>query len=215
MRSLPKRSRLLHTAAADVSDACTCLLCTLPIMQSLLSQWEEKVARQLEFISELQSPAQRNSMMAVSAASAAREGAAGLRASTRLSSLSGPLAGGQASMRSSLTAAEMGGGQQAGGAAPIISRSSTVASAANGGYGRDASVLMQSVGFGSSFSSASFAAGLDGGGGMSASAPSSPQLWDKVGGVGGMPRRSAFTPGPGLTGMGDTSPVGGAGSTPR
>lgn len=185
-------------------------------MQSLLSQWEEKVARQLEFISELQSPAQRNSMMAVSAASAAREGAAGLRTSTRLSSFSGSLAAGQASMRSSLTAAEMVGGQQAAGTAPIISRSST-ASAANGGFGRDAaapSVLMQSAGFGSSFSTASFAAGLDGGG-MSASAPNSPQLWDKVGGGGGMPRRSAFTPGPGLTGMGDASPVGGTGSTPR
>lgn len=186
----------------------TCLLCVAPRVnaQSLLSQWEEKVARQLEFISELQSPGQRSSMMAVSAASAAREVAAGLRASTRLSS-----------MRSSLTAAEMVGGQQAVGAAPIISRSSTVASAANGGFSTDAaapSALMQSVGFGSSFSSASFAGGLDGGG-MSASSPNFGQLWEKVGGGGGMPRRSAFTPGPGLTGMGDASPVGGAGSTPR
>lgn len=191
-----------------------CVL-VLPLsMQSLLSQWEEKVARQLEFISELQSPTQRNSMMAVSAASAARDGAAGMRASTRLPSFTGPLPDlSQGALRASLTG-EMVGGQQAVGAGPL-SRSSTVASAAGGnrGFSRDvaaSSVLMQSAGFGSSFSSASFAAGL--GGGASVSAPNSPQLWDKAGG-GGAPRRSAFTPGPGLTGMGDVSP--GGGSTPR
>lgn len=174
------------------------------------------MARQLEFISELQSPTQRNSMMAVSAASAARDGVAGMRTSTRLSSFSGPLLGQSAgALRASLTG-EMVGGQQAVGALPL-SRSSTVASNGQGGFSRDAaasSMLLHSTGFGSSISSASFAAGL--GGGMSASAPNSPQLWDKAGGVGGVtgvPRRSAFTPGPGLNGMGDASP--GGGSTPR
>lgn len=203
--------------------------CVPACLQALLSQWEEKVARQLELISELQSPTQRNSMMAVSAASA-RDSAAGLRPS-RLASFTGPLQPPQASMgalRASLSEQQVGG-QQAVGAAPL-SRSSTINSAAGGGlpptggaygaYSRDAaasSMLLQSTGFGSSFSSASFAGGL--GGGMSASAPNSPQLWDKAGGrntlvgEGGVPRRSAFTPGPALNGMGDASP--GGGDTPR
>jgi len=172
--------------------------------QALLSQWEEKVARQLEFISELQSPTKRNSMMAVSAASAARES---MLRSSRIPSLSGPLAG-QGGLG---IGGDMVGGQQAVGPT-TLSRNSTLAPAANAGTG---SSMLQSGGFGSSFSSASFAGGL-GGAYMSASAPNSPQLSDKANsstpvGVSGAPRRSAFTPGPALTGMGDVSP----GNTPR
>jgi hypothetical protein len=211
----------LHAAAVWLLSSLQVLLLTRPLtpahpaplpVQSLLSQWQEKVARQLEFISELQSPTQRNSMMAVSAASAARDGVAGMRTSTRLSSFSAPLGQSAGALRASLTG-EMVGGQQTVGALPL-SRSSTVASNGQGGFSRDAaatSMLLHSTGFGSSISSASFAAGL--GGGLSASAPNSPQLWEKAGGVGGAPRRSAFTPGPGLNGMGDASP--GGGSTPR
>jgi hypothetical protein len=196
-------------------------------LQALLNAWEEKVARQLEFISELQSPTQRNSMMAVSAArDSTAAAAAGLRAShSRIPSFSAALSAQSVeALRASLTG-EMVGGQQAVG--PVsLSRSSTLNAQPPPAAAAAASAhLLRNSGFGSSFSSASFAGGLLGGGGdgggVSASAPSSPQLWDKAGGGGGqggstpvvVPHRSAFTPGPGLTGMGDASP--GGINTPR
>jgi hypothetical protein len=189
------------------------------------------VARQLELISELQSPTQRNSMMAVSAArDSTAAAAAGLRAShSRIPSFSAALSAQSVeALRASLTG-EMVGAQQAVGAVPL-SRSSTLTSAAAAGptAGSAAAAaasaqFLRNSGFGSSFSSASFAGGLlgGGGGGVSASAPNSPQLWDKSGGGGGqggstpvvVPHRSAFTPGPGLTGMGDATP--GGINTPR
>jgi hypothetical protein len=160
--------------------------------QALLTTWEEKVARQLERIGELQSPTKRNSMVAASASAAARGGDAALRMSRAVS-----------------LAAAGASGEMVGGAAPIASGSNVDPAAAAAAAG------MHSSAFGSSFSSASFAAGLAGALGAAASAPSSPALWDKAakGGAGAGARRSAFTPGPALTGMGDASPV--TGATPR
>jgi hypothetical protein len=158
--------------------------------QALLTQWEEDVARQLEVISELQSPTKRNSMMAVSAAAAATSARDSLRLSRAVS----------------LANSAGGGGERVGAAAPVAN--STAAA------GEPAAGNMRSSGFGSSFSSASFAGGLGGGGWAAASAPNSPALWDKARGSGvPMQRRSAFTPGPALTGMGDASPA--SGGTPR
>jgi hypothetical protein len=162
-------------------STCPALLCRLEGHQSLLAQWEEKVAKQLEFISELQSPTKRNSMISASAA-------ASYRAS--ISSNAAGALGGQLHASGSF-AAQPG---VMSGIAQLL------------GEGRASSA------FGSSF-------GLVGGLTGAASAPSSPALWERgspsnmAGGVGGVSRRSAFTPGPALTGMGDTTP--GGGSTPR
>lgn len=228
--SIPTPSTNKHTHIFDLATPILSTPVLPPTKQALLSHWEEKVARQLEFISELQSPTARHSMMAVSAASAARGGdnnATGMRAS-RMSSFSAPFvsstaagAGAAAPSLAGSVSGEMVGGPQAVGPG----RSSVA-------FSREAAA---STGFGSSFSSASFAAGLLGGAGgagggngngvggdhlSTASAPNSPQLWGKsggsstppgtgLGGAGMAPRRSAFTPGPALTGMGDASPGGG------
>lgn len=180
--------------------------------QTLLAQWEEKVAQQLEFISELQSPTKRNSMMAAATRASMASSAAG--AIGRQSSLYQ-----QPSLSSSLSGGNAGqpgwqggyGGAAAGSAAGLRESSfvgDSVAAAGAAAAGRASSA------FGSSF--ASLMGGLTG----AASAPNSPALWanspgEGVGGVSaaGVNRRVAFTPGPALTGMGDSTP--GGGNTPR
>jgi hypothetical protein len=152
--------------------------CRLEGHQSLLAQWEEKVAKQLELISQLQSPTKRNSMISASAAATYR------------ASISSNAAGG---LGGQLHASGSFAGTQPG-IAQLL------------GEGRTSSA------FGSSF-------GLVGGLTGAASAPSSPALWERgspssmAGGLAGVSRRSAFTPGPALNGMGDTTP--GGGTTPR
>lgn len=176
--------------------------------QALLSQWEEKVAQQLEFISELQSPTKRNSLMAaatrVSFAGSARGSFAGMgRISAALGSSVGGSAMGQPGWQASRN-------DTAAGAAASLRESSFVGDSGPAAMAPTAS--RGSSAFGSSFSYV--AGGLTG----AASAPNSPAMWDtsSPGGagsaLGGVSRRSAFTPGPALTGMGDTTP---GGNTPR
>lgn len=170
--------------------------------QALLAQWEEKVAKQLELISELQSPTKRNSMMAAAVSSAASlhrasvtaSGAAGAAAGLAFGSSSGSFVGLQQQQGPDLSSSFAG---QLSGAAANIAQLL--------GDSRASSA------FGSSF-------GLMGGGLTgAASAPSSPALWERGSPGGGLAagvaRRSAFTPGPALNGMGDSTP--GGGSTPR
>lgn len=173
---------MLFLEVSHLATLLTCHECRLEGHQSLLAQWEEKVAKQLELISELQSPTKRNSMISASAA-------ASYRASIS-SNAAGALAG---QLHSS--------GSFAG------TRPSAMAGMAQlFGEGRTSSA------FGSSF-------GLVGGLTGAASAPSSPALWERgspssmAGGMAGASRRSAFTPGPALNGMGDMTP--GGGTTPR
>eukprot|EP00882_Tetradesmus_deserticola_P023933 GHRQ01026119.1.p1 GENE.GHRQ01026119.1~~GHRQ01026119.1.p1 ORF type:complete len:206 (-),score=27.83 GHRQ01026119.1:154-771(-) len=194
-----KLLRLLSEAAVDffspltcrLSSTATCLLlpphlpaclCRLEGHQALLAQWEEKVAKQLEFISELQSPTKRNSMISASAAASHR---------ASISTNAAGAWGGQSHSSGSYSSTQPG---VTSGIAQLL------------GEGRVSSA------FGSSF-------GLVGGLTGAASAPNSPAMWERgspnslAGGLGGVSRRSAFTPGPALNGMGDTTP--GGGSTPR
>lgn len=171
--------------------------------QTLVTQWEEKVAQQLEFISELQSPTNRNSMRAAAtraSSSLAGSSATGgpVRQNSRQPSLAGSLSG---NLVSQLGWQGGGYGTAAAGSAAGLKDSSVMGGSA-AAVGAAAGSRTSSA-FGSSF--ASLKGGLPG----AASAPNSPALWANPSSPGGTPggaRRAAFTPGPALTGMGDSTP---------
>ena len=113
--------------------------------QTLLSQWEEKVARQLEFITELQSPSRRQSTMLLTSASSRH-----LSSAMGMSGMGGLGPAGSATAAALTAAVGMGspfstmaGGRQGGmgGSAPASAPASPVmwgegsAMRGQGGYG--------------------------------------------------------------------------------
>eukprot|EP00775_Hariotina_reticulata_P005759 gene5759-5999_t len=225
--------------------------------QALLAQWEEKVAGQLEYISDLQSPTKRNSMLAAAASSsglaqraASVTGASrGMRVSTS-GEAGGSLVGGQQHLVPGISVEQapfqqhQKQQQQRGAVGNDLQlglQHASIDSKVSGSFasmlgGRSSSALPPTaaprVGYHANGGSTSGSVGasfvtslvgsssLSGAGGMmgAASAPSSPVLWragsspssadgGHLSGAAGSPgRRVAFTPGPALTGMGDSTP---------